>query len=224
MLVIWWAVFWISDLPNPLIRVYRLVSNYEDTVIVSCQCHVPVHGSQLQLKVVVEDQSFTMNYPDFSRGTEHLFKITVSSPASFSCVQKLDGKTLLSDVFIFSKHIESHGEYSALQKPHYHQSKDRLSHINVYNTLHSQVSLCQMCLRPTRPLQEPWAFCLSSWFLGWWWWWWWLCWKYRKVGYCSTWATVIRSVIVSNIFCCVYLIHKHTRVYFLKHEACRMTH
>lgn len=96
-----------SDLINPLIKVYRLDSSIEDEVIVSCQHRVTYDQNPLQLNVVMREQNFTLRYPDFSSGREYLFKIIVSSPAFFTCVSKRASKTLLSDVYTFSKPTNS---------------------------------------------------------------------------------------------------------------------
>ncbi|XP_076132161.1 uncharacterized protein LOC143114439 isoform X16 [Alosa pseudoharengus] len=98
-----------ADVPNPLIRVYRLEDSHVDEVIVSCQHRVTVRQNRLQLKVMMEKRSYTLQYPDFSSGTERLFKIIVSSPALFTCVEELPSRTLLSDVFTFRKRTDTSG-------------------------------------------------------------------------------------------------------------------
>ncbi|XP_048096149.1 uncharacterized protein LOC125292777 isoform X2 [Alosa alosa] len=101
-----WAT---QNVPNPLIRVYRLEDSHVDEVIVSCQHRVTVRQNRLQLKVMMEKRSYTLQFPDFSSGTERLFKIIVSSPAFFTCVEELPNRTLLSDVFTFRKRTDTSG-------------------------------------------------------------------------------------------------------------------
>ncbi|XP_063064853.1 uncharacterized protein LOC134457043 [Engraulis encrasicolus] len=98
----------IQDLPVPQIKVYKLMGEHEADVLVSCQQGVGWSSrfsrGRLQLNVVMGESNFTLYQPEFSRGLENLFKLTVSAPAMFTCVQtRRYGGKLFSDVFVYSK-------------------------------------------------------------------------------------------------------------------------
>ncbi|XP_062397342.1 sortilin-related receptor-like [Sardina pilchardus] len=99
------------NFPNPLIRVYRLEDSHEDEVIVSCQHNGNFRRYQMQLKVMMENRNFTLSNNSRSGVNEFLFKINVSSPAFLTCVEEHLGlhRTLLSDVFTFSKRTDTYG-------------------------------------------------------------------------------------------------------------------